>query len=80
VCDEWRKDRAKFLQHVRTLPGWDNPSLEMDRIDVNLGYEYDNIRFVSRKENMLNKRRIQDLEREIADLKARLRHSELRAA
>lgn len=79
VCDEWRSDRAAFLRYVRTLPGWDTPKYEMDRIDVNGGYDYGNIRFVSRSENMLNKRRIQDLEREIADLKARLRHSELRA-
>lgn len=78
VCQEWRDDRAAFLRYVRTLPGWDVPAYEMDRIDVNGGYDYGNLRFVSRKENMLNKRRIQDLEREIADLKARLRHSELR--
>lgn len=79
VCGEWRADRAAFLRYVRSLPGWDTPEFEMDRIDVNGGYDYGNIRFISRRENMLNKRRIQDLEREIADLKARLRHSELRA-
>ena len=78
VCDEWRSDRAAFLRYVRTLSGWDVPEYEMDRTDVNGGYDYGNIRFISRKENMLNKRRLQDLEREIAELKARLRHYELR--
>lgn len=80
VAEEWREDRAAFLRYVRSIPGWDVPEYELDRIDVNRGYEPGNIRFVSRKENMLNKRRIQDLEARIAELEARLRHPELRAA
>lgn len=80
VCPEWRENRRAFLQHVIALDGWDIPALEMDRIDVNRGYEPGNIRFVSRRDNMLNKRRVQDLEARIAELEERLRHSEQRTA
>jgi hypothetical protein len=71
VCAEWRADRAAFLQYVQTLDGWEKPDLEMDRIDVDKGYEPGNIRFVSRSDNLRNKRKI-------ADLEARIRHLELR--
>ena len=80
VRDEWRTDRAAFLRYVRGLVGWDNATLEMDREDVNGGYDEGNIRFITRRENMLNKRRVGDLERRIAELEARVRHHELRAA
>jgi hypothetical protein len=43
----------------------------MDRINVDGHYEPDNIRFVSRRDNALNKRKV-------ADLEARIRHLELR--
>lgn len=74
VHDGWRNDRAEFLRHVVTLPGWDDPALEMDRADVNRGYEPGNIRFVSRRVNAANRRRIPDLEQRIRDLERRLRH------
>jgi hypothetical protein len=80
VYTGWRKDRASFLQYVQTCSGWDNPSYEMDRIDVNKGYGPGNIQFVSRSDNLKNKRqvsvmqrRIADLEAEIADLRSRER-------
>jgi hypothetical protein len=73
VCQDWRQDRAAFLRYVQTLDGWDNPALEMDRIDVDGHYEPGNIRFVSRSTNLRNKRKI-------ADLEARIRHLELRLA
>ena len=78
VCELWRTDRKEFLTHVLTLDGWDNAELEMDRIDTNGNYEPGNIRFISRQENMRNKRKVPELERRIADLEARLRHFELR--
>src|SRR5579885_1106752 len=36
---EWHKNKCAFLSYVITLPGWDDPILELDRIDVNKGYE-----------------------------------------
>lgn len=78
VCQQWRDDRGAFLKHVVTLSGWDIPELEMDRIDVNGDYAPGNIRFISRRENMLNKRKVPELEARIAELEARLRYLELR--
>lgn len=76
VHEEWRKDRAAFLRYVQTLEGWDNPEFDMDRIDTNGSYEPGNIRFVSRSDNARNKRRVADLEAEIARLRSRLRRAE----
>jgi hypothetical protein len=71
VYPEWRSDRAAFLRYVQTLDGWDTPVFEMDRTDVDGNYEPGNIRFVSRSDNLCNKRKV-------ADLEARIRHLELR--
>lgn len=86
VYDGWRKDRAEFLRYVQTLPNWDVPEYELDRIDNDKGYLPGNIRFVSRSENLCNKRHVNDmsqriiqLEKENAELRAeieRLRHSQ----
>ena len=83
VCDEWRADRAAFLRYIQTCPGWDIPSLEMDREEVDGNYEPGNIRFVTRAVNLQNKRqvitmqrRIQELEAENADLRSSLRRAE----
>lgn len=71
VCSEWRSDRTAFLRYVQTLEGWDRPDFEMDRINVDGHYEPGNIRFVSRSDNLRNKRKV-------ADLEARIRYLELR--
>lgn len=76
VFEEWRRDRTSFLRYVQTVPGWDIPSFEMDRVDVNGNYEPGNIRFVSRSENLRNKRRVANLEAQIANLRSRLRRAE----
>lgn len=76
VCDEWRVDRAAFLQHAVALPGWDDPRLEMDRVDVDGDYAPGNIRFVTRAENARNKRRVVDLDAEVRDLRHRLGRAE----
>ena len=73
VYPEWRQDRSTFLRYVQTLDGWDQPDFEMDRINVDGNYEPGNIRFVSRSDNLRNKRKV-------ADLEARIRHLELRLA
>ena len=72
VCQEWKDDPAAFLLHVQTLPGWDDPSLEMDRTDCNKGYAPGNLRFVSRSENMANKRKVPEMQAEIDALRAAL--------
>lgn len=73
VCPEWRFDRAEFLRYVQTLDGWDNPAFEMDRINVDGHYEPGNIRFVSRSDNLHNKRKIADLEARVRHLEQRLK-------
>lgn len=70
----WREDRSLFLAHLITLEGWDNPVLEMDRIDVNRGYEPGNLRFITKRENILNKRSVVTMQKRILELEARLRH------
>lgn len=74
VHEPWRKDRAAFLQYLVTLPGWDQPDLEMDRINTDGSYAPGNLRFVSRADNMLNKRSVQEMQQRIDDLERRLRH------
>ncbi len=78
--EPWRTDKAAFLRYVVTLDGWDQPHLELDRIDVNKGYEPGNLRFVTRQVNRYNQRKVQDLQRYIIELEARVRHLEQRLA
>lgn len=80
---EWVKDRRGFLKYLTTLPGWETQLFELDRIDNNKGYEPGNLRFCSRKDNINNRRRvpemqlrIAELEKEVADLRHRLRRAE----
>src|SRR3974390_513045 len=46
VYRAWRKDRRAFLAYLVTLSGWDEPLLEIDRIDNEKGYEPGNLRFI----------------------------------
>ena len=80
VFETWRTDRRAFLRHLVSLEGWDRQELDLDRIDVNQGYEPGNLRFVTRRENCGNKRTIRELEAEILRLKARIRSLERGAA
>lgn len=54
---DWADDHKKFFDYVTTLPGWDDQTLEIDRIDNNRGYEPGNIRFTTRVENARNMRK-----------------------
>lgn len=72
VCQEWRDDRAEFLRYVITVPGWDVPEYDMDRIDNDKGYAPGNIRFVSRRDNCNNKRTISGMQARIDALEAEL--------
>lgn len=78
LFESWRTDKAAFLRYVLTLDGWDQPHLELDRIDVNKGYEPGNLRFVTRQVNRYNQRKVQDMQRYILELEARIRHLEQR--
>lgn len=64
VHPAWIEDRGLFLQYVQTLPGWDDPALDMDRIDTDGDYAPGNLRFCTRRENTLNRRSIPILEAE----------------
>ena len=83
VFEPWIEDRKAFLAYLVTLEGWDNPKLELDRTDVNGDYAPGNLRFITKQQNNDNRRkvltmqlRIDDLERENADLRYRLQRAE----
>ncbi|MGR6450984.1 hypothetical protein ACU5P1_03465 [Pseudomonas plecoglossicida] len=74
----WRADPFLFVAYLVTLPGWDNPDLQLDREDNNGHYEPGNVRFVTRSVNMTNRRRCSALQEELNELRARLRSLESR--
>ena len=53
VCHKWENDFGAFLADVGRRP---NPSLTLDRIDNNRGYEPGNIRWATRKQQSRNAR------------------------
>ena len=55
VLQEWVDDRTKFLAYLLTLPGYNNPVLEIDRIDNDKGYIPGNLRFTTRSVQMRNR-------------------------
>jgi hypothetical protein len=67
-------DRRAYLAYLITLPGWDDPSLELDRVDVDKGYERGNLRFITKRENRNNQRSVRELQQRVDELEARLRH------
>lgn len=59
VYPEWSngyEGKRSFLEYIKTLDGYDNPELKMDREDNDGNYEPGNIRFVTQKENVYNTR------------------------
>ena len=56
VHPDWRNDAHQFVSYLETLPGSDNPKLVLDRIDNNRGYEFGNLRFITRSESQRNQR------------------------
>jgi hypothetical protein len=73
-------DRRAFLAHLVTLQGWDQPELELDRVDNDKGYSPGNLKFSTKSENASNRRDITTLTRRIAELEACLRHCTCGAA
>ncbi len=80
VYEPWRSDKRAFLAYIVTLEGWDNPALDLDRIDNDRGYEPGNLRFISRGENSRNKRQIWKMQKRIDELEARIRSCKCGAA
>lgn len=74
----WGKDKRAFLAYLITLEGWNLPHLELDRTDVNRGYEPGNLRFITKRQNQWNRRSVQELQKRIDELEARLRYYEFR--
>lgn len=62
VWPAWLENRAAFLEYLVSLERYDDPALQLDRADNNRGYEPGNLRFVTRKENMGNRRIVTDLQ------------------
>lgn len=57
VCEAWMRDRRSFGVYLTTLPGWDDPTLLLDRIDNDGDYEPGNLRFVTSSESNHNRRK-----------------------
>ena len=55
VCSDFL-DKEKFATFIVTLPGWDNPLLQLDRVDNDGNYAPDNLRMATRSEQNKNKR------------------------
>lgn len=62
ICEEWKNDYLSFRNwcishgYAEEIRGSGRNNLTLDRIDVNGNYEPDNCRFVTNRENCLNKR------------------------
>lgn len=56
IYEEWMEDRLKFLEYIKTLQNWENTAYDFCRINVNGNYEPGNVRLVTRKENINNRR------------------------
>lgn len=56
VCNEWRENKQAFFDYTKTLPHYGEKGYSLDRIDNELGYMPNNVRWVSMKEQANNRR------------------------
>lgn len=52
VCDEWRESFEKFLEDMGRCP----PGMQLDRVNNSSGYSKENCRWVTARENALNRK------------------------
>ena len=60
VCDEWMNDFKTFYNYVSKLPHFNEPGYTLDRINNDGNYEPGNVRWATRKEQNINRRRLKD--------------------
>lgn len=53
MCEEWEKSFQAFLSHIGTRP---SPTLSLDRIDTNQGYQPGNVRWATATTQASNRR------------------------
>lgn len=56
VCKEWLHSRAKFVEYLMTLSGWNACGLILDRINNDGNYEPGNLRFTDYSTSSRNQR------------------------
>jgi hypothetical protein len=57
VCEEWRNSFKTYFDYVSSLPNYGDPNRTPDRIDNDGNYEPGNIRWATRSEQQMNKRK-----------------------
>lgn len=57
MYEEWISNPESFILYCKTLKGWDDPLLTIDRINVNGNYEPGNIRFTTPHVQCCNQRK-----------------------
>jgi len=56
IYEPWISDKLLFIEYCKTLSGWDNLNLTLDRINNDGNYEPGNLRFTSRVIQSRNRR------------------------